>query len=380
MFFRRVEAEHFRNFNKIAVDFQPGVNLFIGQNAQGKTNLLEALGLLATTKSFRTQAYENLIQTRSDQPCILRGIIVKNDLQFHNKMAVEVSKKRVLVNDRPRGAAWMAAQFPVVLFSPESLQVIKSGPDERRQLIDELVISVNPQASRVIADFKHALRARNVALRNFKNADAGLEATQTLLDSMHGPFLERATALTLARLRAIQEISPHLQEVYSHLNGQKNVNISVDYLISGHQQNLPVFDQIYNALQNRIWELRSAELESGLSLVGPHKHDIRFILDGQDTRFFCSQGQQRTLILSYKLAQIRYHYKVHKDYPLLLLDDVMSELDEIKRGYLVQALSALAAQIIVTTTERVPMVGLESQSSRVFAVRNGEFEVLGNSP
>jgi DNA replication and repair protein RecF len=154
----------------------------------------------------------------------------------------------------------------------------------------------------------------------------------------------------------------------------KNVEISVDYLISGASAREFSRQQIYNALSIRLKELGAREIDVGHSLVGPHKHDVVFLYNGEDSRFFCSQGQQRALILSFKMAQIVYHYTVYQSSPILLLDDVLSELDHLKRANLVEFLKRVQSQIFITTTDIAFPHDFGDQSIAIYKLHDGRVE------
>src|SRR6185312_16818402 len=160
-----------------------------------------------------------------------------------------------------------------------------------------------------------------------------------------------ATDLTWQRLEALRAILEDLNQAMNSISKNQNVDISVEYVISGENALKMSYSDVENSLQKRVLELSDAELASGSSLVGPQKHDIVFLYDQNDSRFYCSQGQQRALILSFKMAQIVYHRRVHGTYPALLLDDVLSELDPARRSSLVKFLKDIPAQIFLTTTD-----------------------------
>ena len=153
-----------------------------------------------------------------------------------------------------------------------------------------------------------------------------------LLESLEASFLPLAAELTVARLEALTAMQPDFQRALNFVLDQTNVDISVEYVISGSNAYSWKRAEILSALHQRALELRERELSSGISLVGPQRHDIRILFSGKDSRYFCSQGQQRALILSFKMAQILYHHRAYQIYPFLLLDDVLSELDPIRRS------------------------------------------------
>lgn len=346
----------------------------LGENGQGKTNLLESIYLLCRGRSFRPGDTNSWLG-RSELPSatIIASVEGKGGQTDEIKLVIEGKRRQFSINNKRCTKAALMARFPCVLFSPESLGAIKEGPDARRQLIDDLVISHSPRQATILEQYQRALRSRNRWLRDSKK---GLLADQSeihrVLDSLQPNFLDLATQVTVSRLEAIQAILPDLGETMATLFPSQNVDISVDYVISGKTYRSPERDKIYTTLGSRLRELRNAELDSGISLVGPQKHDIQFLFSGNDSRFYCSQGQQRGLILSFKMAQIMYHYKVHQEYPILLLDDVLSELDQQKRTNLIEALRGIRSQILVTTTDLSFPLDFGNRDLAVYQVVQGE--------
>lgn len=371
----KVQLVQFRNYKDLDLEFSPGVNVFIGPNGQGKTNLLESLYLLTRGCSFRPGKTENLIMKSTDTKnlsnflSMAKAQILKkqttNELQCQlvgNKKSFFKNKKRTYIND-------LYKNFPCILFSPESLGAIKNGPEIRRGLIDDLLICHNPNDVRTITDFKKALLARNRLLLSFKKEQMSLNELLPIMASLDPSYLQRSAELTHKRITAIRDIQNDLVFAFQKILDQKNVDISVDYLISSQNAVDWSYAQVYDSLHYRAQQLANSERNSGSSLVGPHKHDIRFIVNGEEARYYCSQGQQRALILAFKMAQISYYHRSYGDFPLLLLDDVLSELDQQKRAKLIEYLNSLDAQIFITTTDLE--MSFERQDIKVFEIQNG---------
>ena len=370
MLFKNIQIKHFRNLTSLKTDFSEGVNIFVGLNGQGKTNLLETLFLLSQGDSFRFGDNSALIQKGSNESFI-KCLAVENKLEFDVTLHILKSRKNFLLQGKKTTATEIQQKFPAVIFSPESLSAIKEGADFRRQLIDQLIVLIDPKNSQLIADFRKALKTRNRILRDALDPKVPIRQTEELLESINPSFLRLATQLTSARTKAIKEIQADFRTAYRGISSQ-NVDISVEYVISS--QKALDFDQesVRLLLQKRLEELHSAELSSGASLVGPQKHDISFIYDGNDSRIFCSQGQQRALILAFKMAQIVYHRRVHKSYPVLMLDDVLSELDFEKKNALLHFLQDIRTQIFITTTDLDFSTSLESKRPAIFKIADGQ--------
>ena len=263
----------------------------------------------------------------------------------------------------------------MVLFSPESLDVIKESSEKRRSLVDELVLSDDPSQAKILSEFGRALRSRNSLLQDI--AKKGLrEDRQLTLESLNQIYLVLATHLTQLRLKVLKRIWADFKNATGLIFGKAMANVKYEYFISNESANTWDEQQIFNFMQTRLAELRQSEYGAGHSLVGPQKHDIKFFFDGKDTRFYCSQGQQRALILALKIAQIVYHQRVHQKYPILLLDDVLSELDENKRLNLMKFLGEISAQVLITATDLSKSEVRDAEKGEIYLVEKGRIETL----
>jgi DNA replication and repair protein RecF len=370
-----LQLTEFRNFERQKVEFRPRINFFVGDNGQGKTNLIEAVYLLCRGISFRPSDAESLLRNGGGGRAKISGLFVQKNLEYTVALEIERGKKSALINGKRANSATLMAQFPLVLFSPESLSAIKEGPDQRRQLIDELLISHDPRQARLLREFTRALKARNRLLKNITEGLGSRSNHEHALESLNKIYFLLATHLTTARLKAFNDLEPEIQEAMQSILDESTADISVDYVISGESALHMSESEVFDALRKRHAVLGVQEFASGTSLVGPHKHDIKLLFAGNDSRFYCSQGQQRALILALKIAQIVYHHRVHQTYPVLLLDDVMSELDAKKRVNLMKFLEGISAQILITATDLTwpEQFGLDQNS--VFSVTEGR--ILG---
>ncbi|MGZ3768447.1 MAG: DNA replication/repair protein RecF [Bdellovibrio sp.] len=350
MIFQRLRLVNFRNYRDVVVSFSPRVNVFVGENGQGKTNLLEALYLVSQGDSFRFTDNTTLIKSDTEE-AVIQSLVTQNDLVYKLQLRISKNRKVLTLNDKKIRSTDVRKIFASVVFSPESLSSIKEGADHRRKLLDEMLITYDRKNADLIADYRKVLKTRNKVLKNHLEGLETLGVTQNLLDSLKPQFLRLAGDLTYARIEALTGLSQDFNNAMQYISQKTDVDISVEYLVS--EQNALGFtrEEVYFSLEKRLQELNKAEISSGTSLVGPHKHDIVFLYGQKDSRFYCSQGQQRAIILSFKMAQIVYHRKAHGTYPVLMLDDVLSELDKTKRDALIMFLHEINTQIFVTTTD-----------------------------
>ena len=367
----QIELRQFRNIQQQKLIFHKGLNIFRGANGQGKTNLVEAIYLLTHGKSFRTSDNTALVQNGDYQGTRINGQIEKKGLCNDLVVKVASGRKQTLLNNKGASSSRLKNLFPTVLFSPESLMVVKESAQHRRTLIDDLALGLFPNYSRVFDEYRKLLRQKNALLKQIRDKSIDREKGHRLFHNITELFFVKSAEVIRQRLRAIEQMTPLFQSEFAEIMGDSMVEIEMDYVISGRSALGINFDEILNALYKRWGELKESECQLGQSLVGPHKHEVQFVFNGQNARIFCSQGQQRAIILAFKMAHIRLHYTAHGIYPMLLLDDVLSELDLEKQDRFLEYLMATDSQIFLTTTDaaKIPLVA----ESSLFDVSVGRF-------
>lgn len=375
MRFSFLKLRDYRNYRDLEISFAPRLNILLGENGQGKTNLLEALFLLAQGDSFRFGDHSVLLRDGAET-AFVRARILDRELEYDVEARLLRSRKNFFLNEKKAQATDLRKRLPVVLFSPESLNAIKEGADWRRELVDDALALHRPQLIGLLADYRRALRTRNRILKDLADAEGATRTRQTdLLESLNPTFFRLATELTVARLRALDALEADYRESFRRISSDPTVDISVEYVVSSQNARSWSASSVNDAIQKRALELRSAEVSSGTSLVGPHKHEIMFLYHQKDSRIYCSQGQQRALILSFKMAQIVYHGRVHGTHPVLLLDDVLSELDSSKQKALIAFLQEIETQVFLTTTDLALSKTFVMENSTVIRVHNGRLDV-----
>ncbi len=370
-------SKNFRNLKEFEFIPHPRLNIFLGLNGQGKTNLLEAFYLATQGETFRYGDMSDMIQHQAQQSMVQLKI-EKNQLEDRIHFQIDATKKSVLLNGKKTTGQKLQEKFNCVIFSPESLQCIKEGSDQRRMLIDDLIKSVYPQKNQQLLDFKKLLKSRNKILKDIKEERYPRFQLEELLESIWPQFLDSAVEYTMLRLKMIQEIQPTLNQNMATISKNQQSKIqgqetTLQYLISGENATRWSRSEVANALQKRQRELAVAEFASGISLFGPQRHDLNFLYGGKDSRIFCSQGQQRALILAFKMAQIVYHQRVRESYPVLMLDDVLSELDQEKRQALISFLHEIQAQTFISSTDLHLPEDFQDLNLSVYTVNEGSF-------
>ena len=372
MVFKELRIENFRNIKSQTLSLNPGLNVLRGQNGQGKSNFVEALSFLTAGRSFRTATINEVVNKNNPIGFQIDGVLSKADFDFRLTTKYTPRDRFITVNLKKVSASRLKRDFPSLLFSPESLSVVKESAQYRRDLLDETCLFLFPEFLSLFNNYKRAHKQKRSLLKAAKEAGGADSNDLKTMVHLNQVMLEYGARLTVLRLAAIEELEPLLLQEFLAIMDEHYGNLSVEYRISGEKTETQNEEQILNAMYKRYEELKAREWASGQCLVGPHKHDINFIFNGQDARFYCSQGQQRAIILAFKMAQTRAYKRAHRVYPILLLDDVLSELDREKQIRFVRYLLSTEAQIFLTTTDATS-VPLEAASA-VFDVKEGVFK------
>jgi len=372
----QLALEDFRNYLRAAVDFAPGLNLIVGRNAQGKTNLLEAAYCLSGMASPR--ATDPVLVRTGMEVALLHADVTRGDRTVHVDMEIRPGRgRRVQVNRAalPRGRS-LAEVLVAVFFGPDELRLVKGAPEGRRRFVDELVVKLRPSREDLRREWERVLKQRNALLKTARTTG---ETTE--LEVWDDAFCSAGAALAKARLAALAELAPVAGSRYEAVAGGGRMElgyasswIGEDVLAAGLEAAAQASESELAAhLQRRIGELRRAELERGASLAGPQRDDVivRLGNDGEltDARTHASQGDQRTCALALKLAEQDVLTEALGDRPVLLLDDVFSELDPTRREWLAKSVQEMGQTLVTTTAlEDLEVAGIQ----RIFEVSAGE--------
>lgn len=364
MIIQSLRLANFRNYSQTKADFHPHVNLFYGLNGQGKTNLIEALHLLLTGRSFRPshvadfQPFDS--QTKTSIECLLIQKNVRNELHA----IISEQKLQRFISGKKITSKVLSIPLGVVVFSPESLSLVKDSSAVRRDFLDQMIEELFPEKSHVIAEYNRCLKARNLTLKAIAGDLSNAQSHIRVLDSLEPTFLNLAVNLTELRQKAAEMLKPQMNSIIQNLTNDQNVDISVDYVISDQCTIDWSKNQVYDLLLKRLTELRSVEQKLGYSLIGPHKHDVRWIFNHHEARFFCSQGQQRAIALAALIARAQLFKEKFGISPIVMLDDVFSEFDDQKIHQLFEIVKGFNAQTFITTTD--PMVSNSMPTAEKF--------------
>jgi DNA replication and repair protein RecF len=338
-----------RSYSSLEVDFGPGAHLIWGPNAAGKTSLLEAMVVLARGGSHRTTTDAELIRWGADVTRI-EGRAGSDEVEVAlvrpgSAAAATGARKRIRVNGVARRAAALAERLRVVLFAPEDMLLVAGSPSLRRATVDQLASTLVPGYAAELATYGRALQQRNGLLRAIREETAAREE----LRYWDRPFLDAGGAVVAGRHALLDRLALPLAAAHREIAPEEG---EAGALELESVTNAPPFpgEAPRDALERRLAETAEKEIWNGTTLIGPHRDDVAFVMSGRDLSAFASRGQQRTAILALKLAELDLVREHDGRPPLLLLDDVFSELDPARRAHLVRRIADLPQAFVTTTT------------------------------
>ena len=361
MILKRLRAENYRNIESADISFEKGVNLLFGENAQGKTNALECIYSFARGKSFRGTSDADLVRFGASG--------FKTEICFENSEREQTLSYSFFSGERRRlrnGVALakqteMIGHFRAVLFYPEHLQLIKGGPSERRGFLNVAISQCFPAYLKLYADYQRILDNRNCLL---KFAQKGMPCDATELESWTQMIASVSASIQLYRRRYIERLGEFASPLLSDISGKRE-NLSLSYESDAMGDDEITVTESYLSL---FHQNQAKEIAAGCSLFGVHRDDLDICVNGISARSFASQGQQRSIVLSLKLAEGEVSKSLTGEYPVFLFDDVLSELDEHRRAYVLS--DPGERQFILTACEDA---GFDLTGAKMTLVSNGAF-------
>ncbi|WP_448626247.1 DNA replication/repair protein RecF [Geodermatophilus sp. URMC 64] len=363
MYVRHLQLGSFRNWERVDLALRPGPTVFVGRNGEGKTNLVEAVGYLATLSSHRVATDAPLVR-HGDPQAVVRAALRRGDRELLVEIEVNPGRaNRVRVNraplPRPRELIGVVKS---VLFAPEDLALVRGDPTERRRFLDELLVSRTPRLAGVRSDYDRVLKQRNALLKTARLARGDALAT---LDVWDGHLVDLGSQLLAARLRLVADLAPHVARAYAGVAGPgaapaglghaSTVPLAGDGSPVAEGTALPTVAELAEALRARVEERRRDEVDRGMTLVGPHRDDLVIHLGPVPAKGFASHGESWSLALALKLATFAL-FRADGEEPILVLDDVFATLDADRRAALA-AVARSAEQTLITAAvlEDVPV-------------------------
>lgn len=355
MIIQSLQLQNYRNYKTLDISFDKGINILCGDNAQGKTNILEALYLCATTKSHRSSKDKEIIRFGKEESHI-RVYLNKYEINHKIDMHLKKNKTKGVAIDgiSIKKSSELFGIVNIIFFSPEDLSIIKNGPSERRRFIDLELCQLDKIYLHNLLKYNKIVQQRNNLLKQLIIKKDMIDT----LDIWDDQLITYGTELIKRRREFIILINDIIKDIHKKLTGNK------EHLIVSYENNV---DE--ESFANLLKKKRNIDLRNLSTNVGPHRDDISFKIDGIDIRKYGSQGQQRTAALSLKMAEIELVKRLIKDSPILLLDDVLSELDTSRKRYLLDSINDV--QTIISCTGVEEFVSSRLSIDNIYYVKNG---------
>ena len=358
MFIKRLQMLNYRNYNVLDISLGPHVNVFMGDNAQGKTNILQGIYYCAFARSHRTSKDRELINWNSDN-ALLSVTVGRERLDKRIDISIlKDGKKAIQINKiKIKKIGELFGNFNVVMFSPEDLKIIKDSPGVRRKFIDMELCQLNPKYYYNLVQYNKVLNERNSILRN-RNIN------KDILDVYDMQLVEFGYNIIMDRLEYIEKLNKYSTKIHSDITSGKE---RIEFKYISTIKNLEnIRENFYSLLEKN----RVRDCERGITSVGPHRDDFTVLINDIDTKSYGSQGQQRTAVLTIKFSSLKIIKELTGEHPVLLLDDVLSELDFSRKRYILSTIGDI--QTIITCTGIEDLYEYLDDKSKVFKVKDGE--------
>ena len=358
MFIKRLQMLNYRNYNALDISLGPNVNVFMGDNAQGKTNILEAIYYCAFARSHRTSKDRELINWNCDS-ALLSVFVDRERLDKRIDISIfKDGKKAIRVNKiKIKKIGELFGNFNVVMFSPEDLKIIKDSPGVRRKFIDMELCQLDSKYYYNLVQYNKVLNERNSILKNKK-------IDKEILSIYDMQLVEFGYNIIVKRLEYIQKLNHYSEKIHFDITSGKE-KIEFRYV-----NTVKDLENIRESFYNQLEKNRAKDIDRGITSVGPHRDDFSVFINDIDTKSYGSQGQQRTAVLTIKFSSLKIIKELTGEFPVLLLDDVLSELDFSRKRYILSTIGDI--QTIITCTGIEDLYEYLDEKSKVFKVKNGE--------
>lgn len=357
MIVESLKLQNYRNYEYLNMNFNEKINIIYGDNAQGKTNILESMYVCATSKSHRGSKDREIIRFDNDESHI-KVNVKKNDMNYRIDMHLKKNKpKGIAVNGIPiKRAVELFGILNIVFFSPEDLNIIKNGPSERRRFIDMELSQLDKIYLDCLINYNKVVNQRNSLLKEY--AFSGREDIISSLDIWDMQLVKYGNDVIKSREKFVKEINDLVKSIHTKLSGDRE-QLEIIYEPCVKEQDF----------ESELVRVRDRDLKFKCTNIGPHKDDMCFLINGMDVRKYGSQGQQRTAALSLKLAEIELVKQIIHDTPVLFLDDVLSELDSRRQNFLLDSIGNI--QTMITCTGLDEFINNRFSINKIFKVVNG---------
>ncbi|HEX8492945.1 MAG TPA: DNA replication/repair protein RecF [Pyrinomonadaceae bacterium] len=368
MLLESLEVHNFRNLSG-KIFWGDSLNIIYGDNGQGKTNWLEAIYLLATTKSFRTSHLQETIRFGEDLAVVRGSVRQSTEVSRDLQVTFQGNTKSISVNGKREAVTRYLGQLHTVAFTADELNIVRGMPDARRKFLDRGVVALHPAYVQTLADYNRVIKQKNRLLQDAADSELSIEEIKEQI----APWNEQLVALSAEIHRSRTDYVERLKQgLERRLFEREDITIRYVSSLEGKGDLTDYEALIAERLQLRL----QAELASGYSLIGPHRDDLEILFDGHDMRAFGSSGQQRSALIILDLAAISVYHSWHQEYPLFLIDDVDAELDRKRIGYLLEYLEGRTQTFITTSKES--LVEQFVSRAHVYQIQGGT--VAGGDP
>lgn len=365
---KKLNLTNFRNYSKANISFNEKMNIIVGDNAQGKTNILESIIILALTKSHRVVNSPNLISIGKNS-CKINGVIKKDRLISKLEVTLsDLEKKLKIDNDVIRKVADYISYLNIIVFTPDDLEIIKGSPSIRRNLLNIQLSQISKTYLNTYNEYNKILKNRNEYLKILYNNNI---ADKKYLDVITDKLIEKAVVIYQMRKDYIDLINNYINDNYKFISGESGLFVKYLDNIGLDNYDSSTIKTIY---KEKLSKNYSRELQNGMTMYGPHRDDILFELNKKDLKMYGSQGQQKVAILAFKLSEIPIFKNYSGFYPVLLFDDIFSELDIKKRNRLLKLINDYNIQSIITTTDLKNINKKNLDDAYIFEVKNANIE------
>jgi DNA replication and repair protein RecF len=364
MILARIEVAGFRNLEGL-VEFSRGINIFYGDNAQGKTNWLEAIYVLGNTRSFRTSQLRDCVRFGAES-LIIRGQVLRNSISKQLQIYIDCSCKELFINGKRETTSRYLGNLDVFVLSLEEMGIIRGEPTQRRRFLDRGIVAILPSYLSTISRYNHIIKQKNKLLAEAR-ASINPRSFYQQIEAWNDQLIEYGSAIHNARLSYVERLNRALEENDhgSAIFGAERISVSYRSSFEG-KGDLNHYEEL---LRQRLAARIGAEIAAGHSLIGPHRDELEILIDGRQAARFASAGQQRTALFLLDLAQISIYNSVYEESPILLIDDIDAELD---RGRIEALLSELEGrtQTFISTSRRA-IANRYRNRANIFLVEGG---------
>lgn len=370
MIIKKITLKNFRNYDNLSLKFYKGINIVYGANAQGKTNLLESIYFLGLTKSHRSFIDNSLIK-KNRENALINGVINKGKLDVNMSINLSLNNKLLKIdNDVIKKTSNYISKLNIIIFTPDDLEIIKSSPQVRRKFLDMELSQLYSNYYIILNEYNKLLKIRNNYLKKINKKE---NIDQNYFNILTNYLIDKAILIYKMRFKFINKINEYSNDIYKNITGYENFNIKYKMNIV---ENIDIFDI---NIKSKLIDLYNEKIEEDIkfksTIIGPHKDDFEFYLNDKNLKLYGSQGQQRVAVLSLKLCEIELFKKYKEETPILLLDDIFSELDEKKKNNLLKYI-VKNIQTIITTTDLNSISKKLLKKSKIFKIDDGKIEKI----